>query len=257
MKVAAREDRKPRSEHLVEQVGARCRLPRVEVVPELLATVPEMIGLLLDLAGRDRMRRDRQAAIRVNPPAQLERVRLGADELADSESQDMGRSLVRQRVLRELEARDDDHSILAPGALGFGKDDLAIEREVGRCERAPEIARRAPDQPGVLAQVIGDRDRAEAPRAVEIDELGNGHPPVAEGRVHVKVGEELPAHGMIIGGRPRQGGQVPVRVWLCQGSVRGSGRDDGRSRSRRLEPEPEGQRTSLHHRIRRPLRLRG
>lgn len=188
--VAVGDHRKAAVADLIKEKRPAGHLPRVELLRQLLPAVPKVVGLLLGLSRGNRVRGDRHAALTLDRPDQLERIRVGVDEFGNADSQDMGRSIVRDRVLAQLEARDHDHAVTVPRPLGFGFQNLEIEGKGGRRERLVHGSGRLADQRSRLAKMIRDGDRAETERPVHIDQLGDGELPVAEDRVHVEIGQK-------------------------------------------------------------------
>ena len=78
----------------------------------------------------------------------------------------MGRLRRIRIVVRQLEARQDEQSILAPGALGLVLDSSEIRLVVERMN-LPLLARR----------MVGDREDVEPAPAVEIDDLAEPEAP--------------------------------------------------------------------------------
>src|SRR5262245_10340266 len=81
-------------------------------------------------------------------------------------------------------------------------------RESLRSERPSEVSGRFSDQSARLAEVIRDRDRPEAPTAEQVHQLRDAQPPVAEGGMHVEIGQ---LHDPSIGNSAGKWGQVQVR----------------------------------------------
>ncbi len=190
MQIAARDFGERRPEHLVEKMRAARDFPGVEDRGELLATIPKVVRLLLDLARGDGVRRDREGALRLDGPRELERVRVSRDVIRDADSQNVGGSRVGKGVFRELKSGENDHLIELPSAFSFRFEDLLIEREDCGSKSAAEDLSRFAKKGALLAEMIGDGDRPEAAATVQIDELGDGELPVAEGRVNVQVSDK-------------------------------------------------------------------
>ncbi len=130
---------------------------------------------------------DRERALRTDGINDFEDVAVGGNVLAYAQADDVGRAMIRERVFRDLEAGDDDHSVLVPRSPRFGPNDFEVERKGRLGERVVEVLGRAAEESLVLADVVGDCDRAETPAPVEINEFGNIHLAVAEGRVRMHV----------------------------------------------------------------------
>lgn len=173
-----------------KKVAAAGDFPRIELFLQLFAAVPEVVSLFLVLARPDRMRRDRERALRADGAGKVADVAVGRDELRDADAEDVGGAVIGDGVLGELKARDDHHAVHPHCALGFGAQDLEVEREGGRRKRPVEIVGSAADQCGRFAEVIGDGDGAKSASTVEIHELGDRELSVAEGGMHVHIREE-------------------------------------------------------------------
>src|SRR5581483_7911029 len=87
---------------------------------------------------------------------------------------------VRNVILRQLKAWDDEHSVALPRANGLGAQNFEIDRKRGGRERSSEPSRGLAGKRCVLAKVIRDRDRAEAATPVQINDLRNREFSVAE-----------------------------------------------------------------------------
>ncbi len=212
MKIAARDHRQSAVKDFVKDVGTARHLPGIELARELLAAVPEMVGLLLHLAGRNRVGRDRERALRADRPREVDWVLVGRDELhrTRSDGQDMGRAVIGDRVLGELEAREHDHPVAIPGALGFALKDRHVERKGRRRERLIEVVGETSDDRPFFAEMIGDGDRSEAAGAEQIHQLGNGQLSVTKSGMHVKITK----HGAILGPLKAKGVRVESGMFL-------------------------------------------
>ena len=119
------------------------------------------------------------------------------DEGSEPDGDRMSRQHGLVVVERQLEARDDEHSVRPPGArcLAFDLGEVAGPRL---------LAHGAEQQPFLFAprivgphHVVGDAEHVEPVTSVEIDELGDGQLAVAPARMRVQLAEqrsETPSH---------------------------------------------------------------
>ncbi len=84
MEIARRNHREPALPDLGEQIGPAGDLPGIQLLSKLFASVPEVIGLLLDLAGRDGVRGDGQRPLRANRATEVPNVGIGMNEAVNA-----------------------------------------------------------------------------------------------------------------------------------------------------------------------------
>ena len=73
--------------------------------------------------------RDRDAALGADFARDLDDVAVGGEIFLDAQAHDMRRAMADDRVFGEINARDEHHAVLFPGAFGFGTQDLHVKRE--------------------------------------------------------------------------------------------------------------------------------
>lgn len=74
MQIAIGENGKAASKNLIEKIGPTRHFPSIELVSQLLAPIPEVIGLFFSLSRPNRMRGNRQSALLSDRATYSERV---------------------------------------------------------------------------------------------------------------------------------------------------------------------------------------
>lgn len=189
VKIAVGDLREVRGKHLGEEDLPACDFPSIQFPAQLLSAVPEAERLLFVLSSPHRMGRDRESSLRPDRSSESDRVALSREVFGDADPQHVGGTAIGNVVLSQLETRENHHAILFPGSLCLGLEDFEVERESGPIEGPAEIACGSSDQSVLFAEMVRDRDRPEAPAAIEIHQLGDRELPVAESRVHVEIGQ--------------------------------------------------------------------
>ncbi len=179
MHAAARDGRQTAREDVARQRLSVRGFPCVELGSELDAAVPKMRRL----AG------DGDAALAADRARDLGDVAVGRDVPGNAQAQHVRRAVADHRVFGEIDARDENHAVLFPGALGFGLEDLHVEGEHRGQKSAVHVDVSFAQERVGLAEMVRDRDRAEAARAVEVHDPGDRELAVAERRIDVEVCE--------------------------------------------------------------------
>lgn len=188
MEIGVGDHRQSRSDHFVEKHTARGNFPGVEMRSEAFAPIPEKVGLLFKAPGRHRVGGDGEPTLRVDRGADLLNGEIRVDPFGNAEGEHVGGSLIQDRVLRQLDPRNEEHVVFAARPLRFAPEDLTVQRKRRPGQRLVEVARGLAKHRGSFAEVVGNRDGAEATRAVEVHELRDRELPVAERRMHVEIG---------------------------------------------------------------------
>ena len=174
MQIAASNLGQARTRDFVENKRATGDFPRIKFFFELVAVVPQVIGLFFDLAGPYGVRRNRNAALRTDRAGERLHICIGGQVLINPYTDNVRRTVVRKCILREFKAWNHQHFVLLPGTFRFRLQNLHIERERGRRQAATNVRRRLTKNGLFFTQVVGNRDDTEAVLSVQVDELGDG-----------------------------------------------------------------------------------
>lgn len=187
VEITIRDSGKRRMENFFEKVGAARDFPRIEFIAKFFSPIPKVVRLFFSLLSIHGMGRHCESPLGTNRSRKVSYIGFGTEVFRYSKPDHMSGATVANRILGQLNAGDKHHLVQLPGPHCFRSDNVLVERKRRRRKRSVQYACGLPDQTPLFAEVVGNRDRAEATAPIQVDDLWDRQLTVTKRRVNVKI----------------------------------------------------------------------
>ena len=225
MKIRIRDEREAGFRDLFEENRPGGDLPRVKRLREFLAPRPQMIRLRFKVSGVDGMGGDGEGSHFPHFFEHRSDFLVRGNKFLSTQNHDVGGTMIHQRIFRQFVAGNDEHTVLAPGALGFLFENFQIAGKRSARQRAFKKSR-GPAQEGLLlTEVVRNCNRTETALAIQIDEFGNRELTVTKGGVDVEIAQHHTLTGYVLSSRVKVSiTSNPCRDLVCRNGLPKMGR---------------------------------